>query len=341
MSHESTASIQPKITVKEMTASQRKNLQNNQKLIILILLAVFSILIYQFINVDTNYFSYVMGLRTPKMLGMVIGAFCIGVASIIFQTIINNTIVTPCLLGMNALYILIHTILIFFLGSSHVLITNKNIAFLLDIVLMGFMATLIYSYLFKKTKYNILYVLLTGTIMATLFGSISSTLTRVMDPNEFANLQASLLASFSNINKDIILLSVVLIGVIMGAFYKKLELLDVITLGKHQAINLGIDYDKTITQLLLVVTLLITIATAMIGPISFLGLIIANISRQLFRTYRHTYLMAGSALVGVIILVAGQCLIEHVFTYSTTISVFINIFGGIYFMYLLLKNKGA
>ena len=122
---------------------------------------------------------------------------------------------------------------------------------------MGVIATFIYSYLFKKTKHNVLYVLLTGTIMTTLFSSIQSTLTRIMDPNEYDNLLNTLVASFSNINSEIIIFSVVLLAAIIFFLRKDLALLDVLTLGKHQAINLGVDYDTRIRRLLLGVTLLL------------------------------------------------------------------------------------
>ena len=112
-------------------------------------------------------------------------------------------------------------------------------------------------------------------------------------------------------------------------------------MGKNQAINLGVDYDRTIKRLLIAVTFFITIATALVGPISFLGLIIANLSRELFKTYKHSYLMLGSFLMGVVVLLGGQTLIEHVFGFGTQISVFINLFGGLYFLFLVLKNKGA
>ena len=120
---------------------------------------------------------------------------------------------------------------------------------------------------------------------------------------------------------------------------RDLALLDVLTLGKHQAINLGVDYDRSIRRLLLGVTLCIAVATAMVGPISFLGLIIANIARQLFKTYRHTYLILGSALVGMVVLVAGQLVVERIYHYAVPISVFITVGGGIYFLYLLLSNR--
>lgn len=282
---------------------------------------------------------HAMKLRIPKVIAMIITAFAIGAATIIFQSVINNTIVTPCLLGMNALYTLIHTSVVFVLGSGSILFTNDNLSFLVDLVLMGIIATVVYSWLFKMTGHNVLYVLLVGTVLTSFFSSIQSTLTRVMDPNEYDTLLTSLVASFSNINSEIIIFSVIILALIGVIFRKELALLDVITLGKEQAINLGVDYDRCIRRLLLAVTLCIAVATAMVGPISFLGLIIANISRQLLKTYRHTQLIAGAALMGVIALIGGQFIVERVFVYSIPISVFITVAGGIYFLYLILKGS--
>ena len=160
-----------------------------------------------------------------------------------------------------------------------------------------------------------------------------------MDPNEYDNLLSTLVASFSNVNSEIIVFSVVVLGVLIFVLRKDLALLDVITLGRQQAVNLGVDYDRTIRRLLLGVTICIAVATAMVGPISFLGLIIANLSRQLLHTFRHGQLILGSALFGMIVLVAGQLIVEHVFTYSIPVSVFITVGGGIYFLYLLLTRR--
>ena len=160
-----------------------------------------------------------------------------------------------------------------------------------------------------------------------------------MHPNEYDNLLSTLVASFSNVNSEIILFSVVVLGVLIFVLRKDLALLDVITLGRQQAVNLGVDYDRTIRRLLLGVTICIAVATAMVGPISFLGLIIANLSRQLLQTFRHGQLILGSALFGTIVLVAGQLIVEHIFTYSIPVSVFITVGGGIYFLYLLLTRR--
>ena len=273
---------------------------NQRKLLILVVLVLLCAAGYMLVEVNFSnpkLLAYAMKIRTPKLIVMLITAFSIGGASLVFQSIINNTIVTPCLLGMNSLYTLIHTAVVFFLGSASVVASNANLSFAVDVVLMGIAATVIYSWIFKKTKHNVLYVLLVGTVLTSFFGSIQTTLTRVMDPNEYDSLL------------------------------------------KEQAINLGVDYDRCIRRLLLGVTLCIAVATAMVGPISFLGLIIANLSRQLLKTFRHTQLVLGSALFGMIVLVGGQLIVEHVYSYSVPVSVFITVGGGLYFLYLLLTRK--
>lgn len=322
--------------------NKRAYRKNIIKLIVIALIAIIIVAAFLFIGVkfhNHKLLRYAMKLRIPKVIVMIITAFAIGAATIIFQSVINNTIVTPCLLGMNALYTLIHTSVVFVLGSGSILFTNDNLSFLVDLVLMGIIATVVYSWLFKMTGHNVLYVLLVGTVLTSFFSSIQSTLTRVMDPNEYDTLLTSLVASFSNINSGIIIFSVIILALIGVIFRKEFALLDVITLGKEQAINLGVDYDRCIRRLLLAVTLCIAVATAMVGPISFLGLIIANISRQLLKTYRHTQLIAGAALMGVIALIGGQFIVERVFVYSIPISVFITVAGGIYFLYLILKGS--
>ena len=321
---------------------------NERKLLLmaaLVLLCTAGYLLLEVNLANPKLLAYAMKLRVPKVVVMLITAFAIGGASIVFQSVIHNTIVTPCLLGMNSLYTLIHTAVVFFLGSGSLIAVNANLAFGVDVVLMGLVATVTYSWIFQKTKHNVLYVLLVGTVLTVTYATqkiirqSKTTLTRVMDPNEYDALLTTLVASFSNINTEIVLFAVVLLAGVTFAIRKELALLDVLTLGKAQAINLGVDYDKCIRRLLLGVTLYIAVATAMVGPISFLGLIVANLSRQLLKTYRHSQLILGSALFGMIVLVGGQLLVEHVVSYTVPISVFITVGGGLYFLYLLLTRK--
>ena len=151
----------------------------------------------------------------------------------------------------------------------------------------------------------------------------------------------TLVADFNNVNVEVIGFSLIILIALVVFLWRDLKLLDVITLGKDMAINLGVDYDRTIRRLLLGVVLCLAVATAMVGPISFLGLIIANVARQLLKTHKHVHLILGSALIGMIAIIFGQLISQHVFSYAVPISTFITIGGGIYFLYLLLVGKGG
>ena len=319
-------------------------MNNRKKLILLSFLVIGVCATYLLINSypgKPKLFYYILSLRIPTLIVMMIAAFAIGSATMIFQSIINNRIVTPCLLGMNAMYTLVHTAVVFAAGSGSILARNSNLSFAVDLLVMSVAATFVYSYMFRKTGNNVLYVLLIGTVLSSFFGSIQSTMIRVMDPNEYDTLLTTLVADFNNINVEVIVFSLILLAALTAFLWKDLQLLDVITLGKDQAINLGVDYDRSIRRLLLGVVLCIAIATAMVGPISFLGLILANLARQLLKTYKHSYLIAGSALMGMLAMIAGQLISQHIFSYAVPISTFITIGGGIYFLYLLLFRKGG
>ena len=329
------------MSVINVTQAQRAN---RRKLVLLTVLVIGVCGAYLLINAypeKPKLFRYILSLRIPTLIAMLISAFSIGSASIIFQSIINNRIVTPCLLGMNSMYTLVHTVVVFAAGSGSVLATNANLSVGVDLLVMSLSATFIYSFIFKKTGNHVLYVLLIGTVLSSFFGSIQSTMIRVMDPNEYDTLLTTLVADFNNINMEVITFSLIILIVLVIFLRKDLVLLDVITLGKNQAINLGVDYDRTIRRLLLGVVLCIAVATAMVGPISFIGLIIANLSRQLLKTHRHIHLITGSVLMGMIAMIAGQMISQHLFSYAVPISTFITIGGGIYFLYLLLFKKGG
>ena len=220
---------------------------NRRKLVVLAIIVLLCAVGYMFYGVNfgnAKLFRYSMKLRSPKLAVMLITAFAIAGASLVFQTIIGNVIVTPCLLGMNAMYSLIHTAVVFAAGSTSLFATNSNLAFAVDLVLMGVVATVVYGWLFQKTHHNVLYILLIGTVLTSLFSSIQTTMTRIMDPNEYDSLLETLVASFENVNAEVIVASLAVLAAVIFALRKDLALLDVISLGKAQAINLGVDYQN-------------------------------------------------------------------------------------------------
>lgn len=328
-----------------MQASVNVNKKENLKLnlskklyIIGAMIAVFSAL-FLTIGVSFEHFEYAMDQRIPKLIAIVITGFCIAFSSIVFQTITNNNILTPSVLGLDSLYILVQTIIVFLVGVDNTLITNKSNNFLLSVVVMVIASFILYKKLFEKANNNIFFLLLVGMIFGTLFKSLSTFMQVVIDPNEYAALQNNLYASFGNVNTNILFIAGIIIIALVPFIYDDIKSLDVISLGKEHAINLGVNYDKVVKKIIIVVAILVSVSTALVGPITFLGLLVTNVTKQIFRTYKHSYLICASILISILTLVSGQFLVERVFTFTTTISVIINFIGGVYFIYLLLKES--
>ena len=163
----------------------------------------------------------------------------------------------------------------------------------------------------------------------------------VIDPNEFLIIQDKMFASFNNINTDILLISIIGILLIIAYAYDYFKVLDVLSLGKEQAINLGVPYNKVVKRMLIVISILVSISTALVGPITFLGLLAVNLTYEYIRTYKHKYLIITSVFISIIALVGGQFIVERLLNFGTPLSVIINFTGGIYFIHLLLKESKA
>ncbi|MFF2459369.1 iron chelate uptake ABC transporter family permease subunit [Peribacillus simplex] len=312
-------------------------MNNKSRIIILAVLAAALTAGYIFWDLGPNW-DYALPRRVIKIIAIIVVGCAIAFSTVIFQTVTNNKILTPSILGLDSMYMLIQTGVIFIFGSTHIMIMNKNLNFLITLAAMLIFSSLLFKFMFKKNR-NIYFLLLIGIIFGTLFGSMSSFMQVLIDPNEFQIIQNKMFASFNNVNTDLLTLAIILMIAAMVYFMRFLKYLDVMSLGRDQAINLGVDYDFVTKRVLIVVTVLISISTALIGPITFLGLLVANVAYQFIKSYQHKHIIPGAMLISVIALVGGQFIVERIFTFTTTLSVIINFVGGVYFIYLLLKEN--
>lgn len=296
-------------------------------------------MIFLFLTYHTyGNWEFALKLRGKKLLAFVIVGLLTSFSTISFQTISQNHFLTPSILGFDSLYVLIQTVLFFILGQSR---QGDPKLFVFNIVIMVILSVLLFSTLLKKEKQDLFLLLMIGMILGTLFRSTSTFLQVLMDPNEYDKLQGKLFASFSNVDVSLLTLVIPVVIILMILFFKVSAKLDVLHLGIEQATNLGIDVQKFRKYVLFLISLSVAIATALIGPITFLGFIVANVTYQWMNTYKHTYLFISGALLSILFLVAGQFLVEQVFHMNTTLSVVIEFSGGLYFVWKLLKEKGG
>ncbi|MEK9199893.1 iron chelate uptake ABC transporter family permease subunit [Ureibacillus sp. 179-F W5.1 NHS] len=315
-------------------------MRNSTKLIILAVVAIICILLYGFYDIKGG-FDYAFPRRMMRVGAMIVTGFAIAYSTVVFQTITHNRILTPSVMGLDSMYEVVQTLIYFLAGSMSIWVLNQYLNFAVAIGAMVLFALFLYRFLFRADKHPIYLLLLIGMILGTLLGSLVTFLQVLIDPVEYLSLQNRLFASFSNIKVELLYISIVILLIAFIYGYRILGQLDVMSLGRENAINLGINYDRLVMNVLILSSVLIATSTALVGPITFFGLIVANLSYQFLVTYKHSIHILGAGLMSVIALVGGQFIVEHVFEMSTTLSVIINFIGGIYFIYLLLKESRA
>ena len=314
-------------------------MRQHKKIYILVLLVVVFSALFLVYGLNPNSYQYALSRRIPKLIAIAITGSGIAVSSVIFQTVTNNRILTPSVLGLDSLYNLFQTLIVFSLGSLNVALMGSNLNFLISGGLMIIFSLLLFKMMFRRENTNLFFLLMIGMVFGTFFSSISSFMQMVMDPNEFLIVQNKMFASFNNIESSLLGISIITMGATLFWVLKDAKKLDVLSLGKEQAINLGLDYDGLVKKMLVAVSILVSVSTALVGPITFLGILVTNLAYQMLKDYRHRIIIPTAISISLVALIGGQFLVERVFEFPTTIGVIINFIGGLYFIYILLKEE--
>lgn len=300
------------------------------------LLALGLAAIFMLYRMNPDNLGYLLSRRLPVLAAIALGAWAVGSSALSFQTIANNDIITPGVMGMEGLFILAHTMLIVFAPQLQGMDPLIPFAFAL-LVLLLYSLVLLRQLKWAEAGINIL--LLTGIVASTLFTSTNAFFQKVMDPNEFSILQASTMGSVNNVNPRILVAGSG-IAVICSIFlYMARKELDVLALGRDTAMSLGIHYKRRVGVIVMSSLGLTAISTAVIGPFPFLGLVIASLTRSWYQDYRHSRLFPAAFLAGFIVILGGYLIVERLLKNQLTLPNFLNLAGGIVFLFLLSRRS--
>ncbi|EGT0726659.1 iron chelate uptake ABC transporter family permease subunit [Campylobacter coli] len=308
-----------------------------KKILILAFLTLIMALVFVFAGLK-DFDEYALKNRFLQIAAIVIVAICIAISTVIFQTLYNNKILTPAIIGLDSLYMLLQSALVFSLGSANLSVYRNDINFLITLACMVVFSLGLYKILFSSDK-SIYLIMLLGLIFGTLFSTLSSFFEILIDPDEFMIIQGRMFASFDNVAFDVLALAYIVTLLSFIWIFRYMKFLDPLSLGKDLSINLGINYQKISKHLMIIIAILTSISTALVGPITFLGLLVVNITYELFKTAKHSILLLACILISILALLGGVFFVSRIFDYNTTISVIINFLGGIYFIYLVLKGN--
>ena len=279
----------------------------------------------------------VLPMRLDTAISVAVISVSVGVSTILFQTVTNSRILSPGILGIENSYLFVQTAIVFLFGSgSYLVSTVPN--FLISVGIMVALSLLIFAPLILKNTKGIFFVLLIGVVIGQLMSAFTTYIQLLINPDEFSYVQGKMFASFEYPNMYLTLISFVLIGLCLVAL-PRFKKLDVMSLGRENAIGLGVNFKAMCIRSLIIVSVLVSVSTVMVGPMMFLGVLVANLTYVVFKTHKHIYLIPGSVILTGVLIMATQYFRTHVYNFGITISVLINFVGGVFFLFVLLKER--
>ena len=282
--------------------------------------------------------SFILSFRGAKLAALALVAYAIAVSTVLFQTITNNRILTPSIMGFDALYALLQTVLVFFLGAATVSIIEPRLMFLIEVATMVCFSLFLYRFLFSGAVRSLHLLMLVGIIFGVLFRSLAGFLQRIINPTDFVVLQDRLFASFNSIDNTLLGVSALLIGLVTLAAWRIFHTFDVMALGRETAISLGVDHQRITMIILVLVTVLISVSTALVGPVTFFGLLVANLAYVVMPTAKHRYVLPAAVFIALLCLVGGQTILERLFAFDTALSIVIEFAGSLFFIFFVLRG---
>lgn len=281
---------------------------------------------------------FAIELRAEKLAGLLIVSVSISTATLLFHTVTGNRILTPSLIGFDALYVMILTLGIFTLGSQSYVALPDSALFLGNAAVLVFAAIMLFLPLLRPGT-DLMRLVLTGIILGVLFRSCSALLQRMVDPNEYAIIASNSFASFTSINRNLLGVAALICAVALTLAWRMRHGLDVLALGRDAAINLGLKHRRETLKVMILIAVLVSVSTALVGPVAFLGLLVVSLAYAITPTHRHDVLLVSSALICATTLIGGQAIMERVLGFATPLAVVIDFIGGLLFLTLVLRRK--
>lgn len=281
--------------------------------------------------------AFVVELRAARLAAMVLVGVAVAVSTVVFQTVCANRIITPSIMGLDALYVFCQTALVFALSGFGFAGIDPRLHFFGNFTAMTSLALALFLPMLRQ-RFDLTLMLLTGVVLGVLFRSLTTLLARLLDPNDFAVLQGTVFASFNAVEPDLLLLAGVITVAGVAIAWRARHVLDVLALGTDTAIGLGVAWRGTAAGLLVLVAALVSASTALVGPMAFLGLLVVSLTERIVGTNRHAILLPAAALTAIIVLVGGQTILQHALGGEGSLGIVVEFVGGIVFLAILFAG---
>lgn len=277
-------------------------------------------------------------LRVTNVTVMAVVAVAQAIATVSFQTVTNNRIITPSIMGFESLYRVVQTTTVYLFGVAGLVAIQGIWQFGLQVVIMVGLAMALYGWLLSGRYGNLQIMLLIGIIIGGGLGAISTFMQRLLTPSEFDVLAARLFGNVSNADASYLPLAIPLCIAASALLWMRSRRLNLLALGPDVSRSLGLDHKRELYIVLFLVSVLMATSTALVGPMTFLGFLVATLAYQFADTYDHRLIFPVAVLTAFTILAGAYFVMKNVFYAQGMVSILIELVGGTVFLIVILRK---
>lgn len=285
-----------------------------------------------FIEYDSNV-ATIYDLRFPRILIAMLGGAAMAVSGVLLQAVMKNPLADPGIIGISSGASLVAVLVTAFFPKLYFFTPLFSF-------LGGMLAFLLVYSLSYKGGLSPLRIILVGVAVNAMFTGIMSAF------NSGTGSGYSGVASIVNSNITMktwsdfeTLFIYTVIGLILSLFVT--GQCNLLQLEDKTARSLGVNVTKSRMLISVIAVLLAAISTAVIGPISFLGLIVPHIARLLVGS-NHRLLIPYSAVLGAFTFLLADTIGRTIaYPYEISAAVIMSVIGGPFFIILLRRSAHA
>lgn len=273
-------------------------------------------------------------LRWPRLLAAIAAGCGLAVAGTMLQRLLRNPLASPDILGLTAGATLAVVLAVMLFGAESMQLIAPLAAFAGSLVVLSLL--LLFGH---RHHYSPGIMVLVGVSLAALLNTaLQVGLTR--GQADALALLGWLAGSTYRVEaRDAIALSggVVVLVAISLTLHRALTL---ISIGTGVALSRGLDVPRARLALLLLVSLLCAVVTSLLGPVAFLGLLAPHMAALLGARRALPQLLLAALLGGWLMLVSDWFGRSLLFPLEVPVGLVASILCGLYFIYLLIRQRG-
>lgn len=285
-------------------------------------------------NPSDSYQIIAREIRIPRMFMAIIAGAGLSISGLLMQTLFNNPLAGPYVLGINSgasLFVAFSIMTgIPFFTSTLGITTNALIgAFVFGMIILSFS-----NYLRAQIS-----LLLVGLMLGSFAGALVSLTQTISEADELKVFTLWALGSLQKVEFEQLLpISLVfIVGILLVILVSKP--LNLLILGEENARLLGVNIKKTRIIIITITALLTGLITAFCGPIAFIGLAVPNLVRMIYKTQSHLILLVSCGLMGAIFILICDISIQLIEPhFMIPINVFTSIVGAPFVVFIILRK---